>query len=213
MGVERAEVAMAQAREALKEARGAVVMMIRRGEYGAAVEALAVTVEKAFANLGEALVASVKELRVSITELRKSLEAEVAARKSEIGGLRGEIKEDRVIRGLERWFRRNAPEYEVSDWPLERGPDFLVLGRGIMAAVDAVLRPKLEDVDQLVAGAGIVKLEEGRKPDLLVIYSYSGVVPEEVAEYAARRGVRIVKGPRELKALLDEEAERRTGTA
>ena len=48
-----------------------------------------------------------------------------------------------------------------------------------------------------------VENEWGRAPDVLVIYSYSGIVPDDVADYAARAGVRIVKGPRELKRLLD----------
>ena len=82
-------------------------------------------------------------------------------------------------------------------------------GKGVLAAVEATVRPKVEDVDQLIAGAGIVKLEWGRKPDLLVIYSYSGEVPEEVAEYAADEGVKIARGPRELKKLLDEVASSR----
>ena len=39
---------------------------------------------------------------------------------------------------------------------------------------------------------------------MLIIWSESGVVPPEVADYAAKRGVEMVKGERELKRLLDE---------
>jgi len=38
-------------------------------------------------------------------------------------------------------------------------------------------------------------------------------VPEDVAKYAAERGVRIVRGPRELRELLDRLAEERDGRA
>jgi len=46
----------------------------------------------------------------------------------------------------------------------------------------------------------------GREPDLLIIWSESGVIPEGVAEYATKRDVRIIGGLRELKKLLDEVA-------
>jgi len=46
-----------------------------------------------------------------------------------------------------------------------------------------------------------------------VVWSESGVVPEDVAKYAAERGVRIVRGPRELRELLDRLAEERDGRA
>ena len=201
---------MSGVRRALKEARGAVAMMVERGDYGAAIEALAVTVDKAFSRLGEALVKSMRELRENIDkltadveELRRSLELEVHMRRSDVGALRGEVVELRVIRGLADWFVRYAPEYEVRGWPMKRGPDLIIEGKGVLAAVEAAVRPKMEDVDQLIAGAGVVKMECGRKPDLLVVYSYSGEVPGKVAKYAAEKGVKIARGPRELKELLD----------
>jgi len=219
------EEALAGARRALKEAKETIALMVERGEYGAAIEALAATVDKAFSRLGEALVESVRDLHesvgrlaesmmeqrenvdkltVNVEELRRSLELEARMRRSEVGGLRGEVVELRVIRGLADWFEEHAPEYKVRSWPMRRGPDIIVEGRGVLAAVEATVRPKAEDVEQLIPGAGVVKLEWGRKPDLLVIYSYSGEVPGDVAEYAAERGVKIVRGPRELKKLLDE---------
>lgn len=217
------EEAMSGVKRALKGARETIVMMIERGEYGAAIETLAATIDKAFSRLGEALVESMRELRedihrltknidklaMDVEALRKGLELEAHMRRSEVGGLRGEVVELRIIKGLTDWFRKHAPEYEVYDWPMRRGPDLLVEGKGILAAVEATVRPKVEDVDQLIAGAGVVKLEWGYKPHLLVIYSYSGEVPKDVAEYAAERGVRIVQGPRELKELLDEAASSR----
>ena len=95
------------------------------------------------------------------------------------------------------------PEYEVRGWPMKRGPDLIIEGKDVLAAVEAAVRPKMENVDQLIAGAGVVKMECGRKPDLLVVYSYSGEVPGKVAKYAAEKGVKIARGPRELKELLD----------
>jgi len=150
------------------------------------------------------LAEDIGKLTADVEELRRGLELEAHMRRSEVGGLRGEVVELRVIRGLADWFEEHAPEYKVRGWPMRRGPDLLVEGKDVLAAVEATVRPKVEDVEQLIAGAGVVKLEWGRKPDLFVIYSYSGEVPEDVAEYAVERGVKVVRGPRELRGLLDE---------
>ena len=85
----------------------------------------------------------------------------------------------------------------------------MIEGCGVLAAVDVVVKPG--DVDQLKKGMGAIKTRWGRKPDLLVIYSQSGVVPKDVARYAAERGVRIVRRPGELRELLDRLAEEREG--
>ena len=159
------------------------------------------------------LTKNVDKLTEDVEALRRGLELEAHMRRSDVGAVRGEVVELRVIRGLTDWFKEHAPEYEVHGWPMRRGPDLVVEGKGVLAAVEATVRPKAEDVDQLIAGAGIVKLEWGRKPDLLVIYSYSGEVPEEVAEYATEKGVKIARGPRQLKKLLDEVAKAREGRA
>jgi len=189
--VGRVERAIAQAEEAALE-------MVRLGRIEDALRCV-------FGTLREALVPLVESVR----ELRESLEMEVRLRKGELGALRGEVVELRVIQGLRDWFKEHAPAYRLYGWPMRRGPDLIIEGRGLLVAVEAAVRPKKEDVDQLISGAGIVKLEWGRKPDLLVIYSYSGVVPDDVARYAAERSVKIVKGPRELRELLDEVAEGR----
>ena len=60
---------MSGVRRALKEARETIAMMVERGDYGAAIEALAATVDKAFSRLGEALVLSVRGLRENIDRL------------------------------------------------------------------------------------------------------------------------------------------------
>ena len=60
---------MSGVRGALKEARETIVMMVERGDYGAAIEALATTVDRAFSRLGEALVLSVRGLRENIDRL------------------------------------------------------------------------------------------------------------------------------------------------
>ena len=73
-----------------------------------------------------------------------------------------------------------------------------------MAAVDITAVPKEEDVWQLKRGIGAVKAAWERTPDVLIIYSHSGVVPEDVAELAAQVGVEIARAPGELKAILDK---------
>ena len=54
---------------------------------------------------------------------------------------------------------------------------------------------------------GAIKEAWGREPDLLVIWFNSDMVPPEVAEYAAERGVEVVKAHRQPKELLDRAAE------
>ena len=171
------------------------------GEQRRNIDKLTENVDKLTADV-ERLSEDVGKLTADVEELRKSLELEAHMRRSEVGAVRGEVVGLRVMRGLASWFRKHAPEYGVYDWPMRRGPDIIIEGRGILAAVEVTVRPKVEDVDQLITGAGIVKLEWGRKPDLLVVYSYSGEVPEEVAEYAAGRGVKIARGPRQVRNLL-----------
>jgi len=210
------EEALAGARRALKEARETMALMVERGEYGAAIEALAATVDKAFSRLGEALVESVGRLAESVDKLTEDvaklgesvadLRDIVARHEGAIRELRGWRTERDVADRLEAWFKRKAPEYEVIKW-FKMGADVLIEGRGVLAAVEITTVPYREAVDRVKNGIGAIKEAWGREPDVLVIWSESGVVPEDVAKYAAEREVSIARGPRELRALLDEVAE------
>ena len=244
------EEALTSAREALREVRETVVELAERGHHSAAVELLASAVEKAFSQLGEAIVRSVRErdrqleeltanvdalrermeklaasidalrgrteeltkaageLHESVVELRKSLEEERKLRQAlegRVGRLEGLLVERDVADRLAAWFERRAPEYEVIPW-FRTGADVLIEGRGVFAAVEITVRPGLEDVEQLRVGVGALENAWGKRPNLLVIWSESGLVPEHVAREAGRAGIRIARGPRELKALLDEVA-------
>ena len=216
------EEALAGARRALKEAKETIALMVERGDYGAAIEALATTVDKAFSRLGEALVESVRDLRESVGRLAESVDKLtedvtklgesvadlrdiVARHEGAIRELRGWRTERDVADRLEAWFKRKAPEYEIIKW-FKMGADVLIEGKGILVAVEITTVPYREAVDRVKNGVGAVKNAWGREPDVLVIWSESGVVPEEVAEHAAERGVRVVRGVRELRALLDEVA-------
>jgi len=230
------EEAVSGVRRALKEARRTIAMMVERGDYEAAIEALTATVDKAFSRLGEALVLSVRGLRENIDRLAESIAdlRDVVARHDEaIGELTknvAELTEDvreltrnvarhegavREFRGwraernvadsLEAWLRRRAPEYEVIRW-FKTGVDVLIEGKGVFAAVEITTVPYKEAVDKVKNAIGVIKEAWGREPDVLIIWSESGVVPPEVAEYAAEKGVEVVKGEWELKRLLDEVA-------
>ena len=204
----------AEVEKAIAQAEETAVELVRLGRVEDALRCVFGAIREALRPLVESidrLTKNVDKLTADVEALRRGLELEAHMRRSEVGAVRGEVVELRGMRGLADWFEEHAPEYKVRGWPMRRGPDLVVEGRGVLAAVEATVRPKAEDVDQLIAGAGIVKLEWGRKPDLLVIYSYSGEVPEDVATYAAERGVRVVRGPRELRALLDEVARAKEG--
>ena len=144
-------------------------------------------------------------LKTIIDEIRTIKEA-IRAIEEGIRELRGLLVERGVADSLEAWFSRRAPEYEVVRW-FRTGADVLIEGRGLLAAVEITTVPYLEAVDRVKRGVGAIKEAWGREPDLLVIWSNSGVVPPEVAEYAAERGVEVVKGHRQLRELLDRAAE------
>jgi len=120
----------------------------------------------------------------------------------ETGRLRGRDVEFRTGLILQGWFRKNAPDYEVFIWD-GAGADILIEGRGILASIDIAM-PKIEDVRQLKDGIGVIEEDWGRKPDLLIIYSRSGIIPKRVADFADRMGVKIVRRPAEIMKILDE---------
>jgi len=188
------------------------------------VEAAEVLFEKALAPLFELvrknaeqmaemdarLSARIEELSTKIEEVDARLGARmeqlsdaVSRLVGETGRLKGWEVEIKVARMLVDWFKRRAPEYDVIWWA-GPGADLLIQREGLMAAVDITAVPKEEDVWQLKRGIGAVKAAWERTPDVLIIYSHSGVVPEDVAELAAQVGVEIARAPGELKAILDK---------
>jgi len=196
-----------EAEAALKRAEDLLNEMIRQGDYGGAVSLL---FKEAFKPLFRLVADNAK----SISDLRASLEAEREIRARDdarlsgaIGELRGRLAELAVRAFLRDWFRRHAPEYKVLYWD-GMGADVLIEGRGVLAAVDLTITPKEEDIEQLKVGAGAVAEKWGKKPDLLAIYSQSGVIPPEVVELAEKRDVFVLRSPRKLKELLDELAGR-----
>ena len=156
------------------------------------------------------LSARIEELSTRIEEVDarlgtriEQLSEAVSRLVGETGRLKGWEVEIKVARMLVDWFKRRAPEYDVIWWA-GPGADLLIRREGLMAAVDITAVPKEEDVWQLKRGVGAVKAAWERAPDVLIVYSHSGVVPEDVAELAARLGVEIARAPGELKAILDE---------
>jgi len=213
-------------KEALRTAGEAVVKLVEQGQL---VEAARVLFEKALAPLFELvrqnaeqiarlsevdarlgkrieqLSAKIEEVDVRLGEAIERLSESVRRLTGEVGRLKGWKVEIKVARMLADWFKRRAPDYDVIWWA-GPGADVLIEGKGILAAVDIAATPKVEDVHQLKQGVGAIRTAWGRRPDPLIIYSHSGVVPDDVAELAKREGVRLARGPRELKAILDEAA-------
>jgi len=165
-------------------------------EHGEDMDRLAKNVDK--------LTADVRKLGEKVARLREAATGDGEAARE----LRDWVTVERVTIRFEAWFRAKAPEYEVLRWS-KAGVDLLIEGKGILAAVKITDVPYLEAVDKIKDGAGAVEEAWGREPDVLIVWSESGVVPEEVADYAAKRGVKVVKGEWELKRLLDEVASSR----
>ncbi len=198
MGVEARPEAM---ETDLKQAEEVLTELIREGRLVEAAELI-------FRRLFRPLLQLVMDNARAIRELREALEAERDLRQrleGRVGRIEGYVAERRAYDTISTWFKRNAPEYDVMPW-FATGADVLISGRGVLASVEIAVIPKEEDVRQLKNGVGAIKNEWGRTPDVLIIYSQSGVVPTEVADLAVRLGVRVVRGPRELKSILDEIA-------
>ena len=159
----------------------------------------------------KAVLDEVKALRASLEAEKRTCAGEDTGISSTVGELRERLTELIVRAFLRDWFRRHAPEYEVIYWD-GMGADILVEGRGVLAAIDIAITPKEEDVEQLKAGASAIAEKWGKRPDLLAVYSQSGVIPPKVVELAEEKGVFVLRSPRRLKELLDELAGRtRTG--
>jgi uncharacterized coiled-coil protein SlyX len=120
----------------------------------------------------------------------------------ETGRLRGRDVELRTGLMLQEWFRRHAPEYEVFIWD-GAGADLLVEGKGVLASIEITIKPKAEDIRQIKTGVGAVMDDWGRKPDLLIVYSRSGIIPKKVAEIAEKMGVKLARRPADIKRMLD----------
>ena len=208
-------------REALAQAEAVAVEAARQGKLDYALRTVFGMLREALAPLVESvreLRESVDKLTMDVGELTKNVDklAEsvadlrdvVARHDGAIRELRGWRTERDVADRLEAWLGRKAPEYRVIRW-LKMGADVLIEGKGILAAVEITTVPYREAVDKVKNAIGAIKEAWGREPDVLIIWSESGVVPPEVADYAAKRGVEVVKGERELKRLLNSAARAR----
>jgi hypothetical protein len=213
--------------EALKKAEDVVLEAIRRGKYEEAgrivfrdvfkplldlifhierevdrnTENIARLTEKVDKNTEN--IAKLTEKVDKNTENIDKLTENVKKLLGETGRLRGRDVEFRTGLMFQGWFRKNAPDYEVFIWD-GTGADILIEGRGILASIDIAIKPKIEDVRQLKNGIGVIEENWGRKPDLLIIYSRSGIIPKRVAGFADRMGVKIVRKPAEIRKILDE---------
>jgi seryl-tRNA synthetase len=213
--------------EALKKAEDVVLEAIRRGKYEEAgkivfrdvfkplldlifhiekevdrnTENIARLTEKVDKNTEN--IAKLTEKVDKNTENIDKLTENVKKLLGETGRLRGRDVEFRTGLMLQGWFRKNAPDYEVFIWDGTEA-DILIEGRGILASIDIAIKPKIEDVRQLKNGIGVIEENWGKKPDLLIIYSRSGIIPRKVADLADRMGVKIVRKPAEIRKILDE---------
>jgi predicted house-cleaning noncanonical NTP pyrophosphatase (MazG superfamily) len=191
--------------EKLKKVEDIVLDAIRKGEHEKAAR---IAFEEIFRPLFD-LIAKIEENIASLTEkVDKNTEniakltENVDKLLGETGRLRGRDVELRTGLMLQEWFRRHAPEYEVFIWD-GAGADLLVEGKGVLASIEITIKPKAEDIRQIKSGVGAVMDDWGRKPDLLIVYSRSGVIPKKVAEIAEKMGVKLARRPADIKRMLD----------
>jgi hypothetical protein len=151
----------------------------------------------------ELLVVWEKLIRKLLSSLISKKRADLlCALLGETGRLRGRDVELRTGLMLQEWFRRHAPEYEVFMWD-GTGADLLVEGKEVLASIEITMKPKAEDIRQIKSGVGAIMDDWGRKPDLLIVYSRSGIIPKKVAEIAEKMGVKLARRPADIKRMLD----------
>ncbi len=205
--------AEAEVDEALENAEKVILEAIKNKDYEAAAE---IAFKRLFQPIYETLEMNSKQIAKNSEQIDKltekinknseqidKLTKNVNRLVGETGWLRGLVVEQKVYWMLAGWFNWMAPEYELIQWD-GLGGDVVIRKNKFLAAVDIAVTPKIEDIVQLKNGMGAIKDLLGKKPDLLIVYSRSGIIPEEVLRYAERQGVKLVRGPRELKEVLDK---------
>lgn len=77
-----------------------------------------------------------------------------------------------------------------------------------MAVIEVCKKCDLRDLDQVVEGAKALERLESIKPDILIVFSYTGDIDEEVLKEAKRRGIIVEWNTRRLVKKILENAEK-----
>ena len=127
----------------------------------------------------------------------------------EVSRIRGDLIETRVVMTLSSSLGRRGFDvfYHFPGIPYV---DIIVEADGFLALIEVCKRCDIRDVKQVVKGAKIFEEKEGVKPNVLVVFSYTGEVDEDAIEEARKRNIIIEWNTRRLVKKLLELSQNRT---
>ncbi|MEX0568805.1 MAG: hypothetical protein Q6363_006555 [Candidatus Njordarchaeota archaeon] len=143
-----------------------------------------------------------------LAEAQRRTEETLRGLIGEVARLRGEFIEYRVITALDRILSK----YGLFVYPVPyeiREIDAIVEGDDFYAIIEICKRCDLDDVRQVVEGARKFEQMEGIKPDILIIFSYTGQVDKDVLEEAKKLGIIVENNIRRLSKFLISRIEKK----
>ena len=152
------------------------------------------------------LTRTVNMLAEEVTKLTRT----VNTLSGKVARLEGAFIEDRVINDLAfALTRRGFDVYR--HFPGIPYVDAVVEFDNFIALLQICKKCDLDDIRQLNRGAQAFEKIEGVKPDVLVLFSYTGEIDEDVFEEAAKKNIIVEKSTRSLvKKLLKIANKRKT---
>jgi len=143
-----------------------------------------------------------------LAEAQKRTEERLNSLIGEVSNLRGELVEFRVINSLDRLLSRY--DFVVYSAPPElKVVDAIVEANGFIGLMEICRKCEMKDVRQVTEGARIFEEIEGIKPDVLIIFSYTGEISKDVVEEAKKKGIIVESSIRRLAKRLVELREKR----
>ncbi len=138
-----------------------------------------------------------------LAEAQRRTELTLNSLIGEVARMRGELIETKVVMDLNTFLSKRG--FDVfHHFPNIPYVDVVVETDGFIAAIEICKRCDLRDIDQVIRGAKILEEKEGIKPDVLVVFSYTGEIEKGVMDLANREGIIVEWNTRRLVRKLLE---------
>ncbi|MGQ4892103.1 MAG: hypothetical protein ACP6IP_06400 [Candidatus Njordarchaeia archaeon] len=139
---------------------------------------------------------------------QKRIEKTLNSLNGKVTKLHNEFEGLKIVRDLDLFLTRRG--FDVfHHFPKVPHVDVVVESDGFVAVIEVCKRCDLRDLDQVVEGAEALERLEGIKPDVLIVFSYTGDVDEGVLEEAERRGIIVEWNTRRLvRKILESSKEK-----
>ncbi len=122
----------------------------------------------------------------------------------EFANMRGELIETKVAMDINSYLTRRG--YDVfHHFPELPQVDVIVERNDFLAIIEICKKCDMRDLEQVLKGAEILEKTENRRPDLLIIYSYTGLIDEKTKKESEKHGVIIETSTRRLVKIIDQK--------